>query len=199
MFQIARAALAAFAIVLLAACGSTDSSTATPASGHNRADVTFTQQMIPHHQQAVMMAKLAATHDAGPEVAALASRIEKAQGPEIEQMTGWLKDWGESTRMGGMQGMGDNHTTGDDPATPSAGGAMGGMMSAGQMQQLAAARGAAFDRLFLTQMVQHHRGAVQMAQREQSEGKSQDVIGLARGIEKAQTSEIAEMEKLLGQ
>ena len=181
MIHIARTAVAALALVLLAACGGGDG--ATSSADHDQADVTFAQQMIPHHQQAVMMARLAETNDAGPEVTDLARRISSAQEPEIERMTGWLKDWDEQVMGSGDMGDGS--------------GAMTGMMDAGQMSDLAAARGAAFDRLFLTQMIEHHTGAIEMARKEQSEGASKDAIALARAIEKAQTSEIAEMRKLL--
>lgn len=175
MFHIARMTVVALALVLLTACGG-------GADDHNEADVSFAQEMIPHHRQAVMMASLATTNDAGPEVADLADRIAEAQGPEIETMTGWLEDWDE-------QVMGSRGTGGT--------GGMGGMMDPGQMRQLAAARGAAFDRLFLTQMTEHHIGAIEMAQKVQARGEDKDVIALAESIEKSQTSEIAEMEKLL--
>ena len=59
--------------------------------------------------------------------------------------------------------------------------------------------GAAFDRLFLTQMIEHHRGAVEMAAAEQDNGESTDATDLARAIERSQTAEIDEMERLLGQ
>lgn len=170
-----RAPLAALAVVLvalLAACGS---------SSHDAADVTFTQQMIPHHRQAVEMAKMAATHDAGPQVRALASRIQAAQGPEIREMSSWLRDWDE--KVPSSSGM--------------SGGAMGGMMSGSDMRALDRARGTAFDRLFLTQMVEHHTGAVAMARKELSDGANQDATKLAASIRQSQTAEIREMKKLL--
>ena len=183
----ARALAAAAAIVLLAACGA-DNGNAGGADGsadHNQADVTFAQEMIPHHQQALMMTGLAAANDAGPEVSALAARIKEAQTPEIELMTGWLKDWDEDSGHAGMDGMDDD-----------ADGGMGGMDPA-QMRELAAARGADFDRVFLTQMIEHHEGAVEMARTEQAEGKNEAARALAGDIEKSQTAEIDEMKKLL--
>ncbi len=193
MKNLARSVAAAAAIVLLAACGADNDSGggADSSADHNQADVTFAQQMIPHHRQALMMSKLARTNDAGPEVAALAERIEQAQEPEIEKMTGWLEDWDEDgAGMGGMGGM--DH--GDDEADD---GDMAGMMSPGDMRELATARGAEFDRVFLTQMIEHHEGAVEMAQKEQTEGKHAGTLELAEQIERSQTSEIAEMQKLL--
>src|SRR5512141_1778545 len=91
-------AVVAAAMFTLAACGAktdTGSSTTSTSSKHNDADVSFAQDMIPHHAQAVVMAELAQTRASDPKVKALAVDIETAQGPEIEQMSGWLKTWGE--------------------------------------------------------------------------------------------------------
>ncbi len=170
-----RAALAALALVLtalVAACGGSD---------HDSADVTFAQQMIPHHRQAVEMARMAATHDAGPEVRALAEKIEAAQGPEIRTMTGWLRDWDEKVPS----------------STGMSGGSMGGMMSGSDMKALDRARGADFDRLFLTQMVEHHSGAIDMARTELAKGSSPEAKKLAGSVVKSQGAEIAQMKKLL--
>ena len=83
----------------------------------NDADVTFAQSMIPHHEQAVQMAKMAKMHASTPEVKNLADKIEAAQGPEIATMKGWLKDWGKDESsddsMGGMDhGSDDSGTEG---------------------------------------------------------------------------------------
>jgi uncharacterized protein (DUF305 family) len=72
-----------------------------------------------------------------------------------------------------------------------------GMMSDGDMRQLEAATGDAFDRLFLTQMIEHHRGALTMAKTEQSTGKNPEALALAGRIITTQTDEIASMEKML--
>ena len=77
-------------------------------------------------------------------------------------------------------------------------GAMPGMMSINDMQTLTKAEGADFDRLFLTMMIAHHRGAIEMAQDEQAQGRSAEAVGLARRIEAAQTEEIARMQQMLG-
>ena len=168
--------------VLGAACSSNDDP-AVDASGvaaaHNDADVEFAQKMIPHHGQAVEMAQLAATRAESEEVKALASRIEAAQTPEIEKMTGWLAEWGEDVEP--MEGMGGGSE----------------MMSETEMKDLEAASGAEFDRMFLTMMVAHHTSAIEMADTEIADGKSDDAIGLAKEIKSAQESEIAEMNGLL--
>jgi len=149
------------------------------------ADVTFAQQMIPHHRQAVEMARLAQQRAASPEVKTLAGEIEKAQGPEIQTMTGWLQAWGRNVP--------------DDTSGMGHGGAdMPGMMSAEEMKALENASGAAFDRMFLQMMIEHHQGAIDVAGTEQANGRSADAIALAKQIEAAQTAEISVMERLLG-
>jgi len=167
------------ATTLLAGCGSDPE---TSPQDHNAADVTFATDMIPHHRQAVEMAELAATRASDPEVLQLAEEIAAAQEPEIETMSGWLEEWGEPVpaEMGGM-----DH------------GDMTGMMSEAQMQELEAATGPAFDELFLQMMIEHHTGAIEMAQTEQFKGKYQEAIDLAAQIEATQQAEIETMQGLL--
>ena len=153
----------------------------------NDADVTFAQEMIPHHRQATEMADLAVTRSQDAEVLDLAERISAAQGPEIETMTGWLESWGEEVPedMSGMDHSGMDH------------GSMPGMMSADQMAALEAASGPDFDRLFLEMMIEHHEGAIEMARTEQEDGSNADAVALAESIEEEQTAEVAEMRELL--
>ena len=87
------AAIIAASMFTLAACGSGED--VDTAAEHNDADVTFAQEMIPHHEQAIRMAELAEARAESQEVKALAADIEAAQGPEIETMTDWLESWGE--------------------------------------------------------------------------------------------------------
>lgn len=159
--------------------------TAAPAAGqHNDQDVTFAQMMIPHHQQAVEMAKAAATHASTTKVKTLASTIEGAQQPEIEKMTGWLRTWGAPTAMPSMEGMpGMNHGQ--------------GMMSDADMAKLGKLSGMAFDKTFLHMMIKHHQGAVAMAKTEQARGRFPDAKTLATAIVTAQTAEINTMRSLL--
>ncbi len=173
------AAVLTASLLTLAACGNDDNDTA---AGHNDADVTFAQQMIPHHQQAIEMAELAETRAESPEVKDLAADIEAAQDPEIETMTGWLESWGEDVSPSG------EHGGGHDTA---------GMMSEDDMADLEAASGAEFDQMFLTMMIEHHEGAIEMAKTEQSEGEYADAVELAEDIEMAQTEEIQTMQGLL--
>lgn len=169
------------AAVLLSACGSD----AEPAAeDHNAADVTFATDMIPHHRQALEMADMAGTLAGSPEVQQLADQIADAQDPEIETMSGWLEGWGEAVPEDDMGGMDM--------------GGMPGMMSEEQMQDLEAASGPAFDQMFLEMMIEHHTGAIQMAQTEQADGQYAEAIELAAQIEEGQTAEVETMQDLLG-
>ncbi|MEU0946221.1 DUF305 domain-containing protein [Streptomyces canus] len=198
---IRRACLAAVAVsaaLTLTACGgdSDDSGSAasspsvsaeTSAGTHNAQDVSFAQGMIPHHQQAVEMAGLAADRASSAEVKDLAARIEKAQGPEIETMSGWLRTWGEKVPEA-MPGMDHSAHSG-----------MAGMMDSADMEKLGKASGKDFDSMFLTMMVEHHEGAVEMAGTEKAKGKDQAATAMAGDIVTAQNAEIGEMKKLLGE
>ena len=177
------AALLLAGVLTLTGCGG-DTGDAT-ASGHNDADVSFAQEMIPHHTQAVQMSKMAEQMADSDEVRALAEDIAAAQGPEIEQMTGWLEEWDEDVPDTDM--MDGDMMDGEMP----------GMMSADEMDALDNSSGAAFDEMFLTMMVEHHEGAIEMAKVEQADGESVEAIDLAAEIEEAQTEEIATMEDLL--
>jgi len=182
---------AAFAVVAaftVAGCGSdTDSNDSTNSSGaqFNNADVTFAQSMIAHHEQAVEMATMAQERASSTEVKQLADKIAAAQGPEIDTMTGWLEDWGQEAPPDSESGM--DHSGSD----------MSGMMSDADMESLGTATGAEFDQMFLTMMIEHHTGAIEMAQTEQQDGENPDAIALAEKIEADQTTEIAQMEDLL--
>jgi len=163
-------------VALVAACSSN-------AKDHNAQDVSFTQDMIGHHSQAVEMADMALAQGSSPKVKDLATRIKAAQGPEIQTMQGWLKAWGKpAASTGGMAGMAG----------------MPGMgMTDAQMSGLRAASGATFDRMFLTLMVEHHQGAVTMAKTEVDKGTYRPAKQLAQRISTAQQKEITEMQGLL--
>ena len=177
-------------LALLAACSSTS-------SDHNAQDVSFAQDMVPHHTQAVQMADMALAQGSSTKVKDLATRIKAAQGPEIARMKGWLTTWGEplaatsgdTDHAGGMS-MGSGGGAGMNMGT--------GMMSEAQMNQLRGATGADFDRMFLTMMVEHHQGAVAMSRTELDKGRYGPAKQLAQAITDAQQKEIAEMQGLLG-
>lgn len=185
-------------------------SAAAPASTteHNDADVTFAQQMIPHHAQAVRMAELAPQRASSAQVKQLAAAIQSAQQPEIDQMTAMLKNWGapvpevpanngsDSSGMGDMPGM--DHGSGAPAPASMDHGSMQGMMSGSQMTQLGQASGAAFDRQFLSLMIAHHEGAVQMSSIELRDGSNPEAKALAQKITDAQHAEIAQMRQMAG-
>ncbi|MFD2089989.1 DUF305 domain-containing protein [Blastococcus deserti] len=153
----------------------------------NAADVSFAQGMIPHHRQAMDMSRLAESRAQDPRVIDLAGRIEAAQGPEIEVLTGWLEEWDQEPAADhGGHGGGDM-----------AGGDAMGTMSEADMDALAGASGAEFDRRFLQQMIEHHSGAVRMAEAEIDDGRFAAAVQLAETIRRTQSDEIAEMERLL--
>lgn len=156
----------------------------TSTADHNDADVTFAQDMIPHHEGALDMARLAGTRAASAKVKDLAARIEVAQAPEIKLMQGWLEDWGEPDAPAD-DGM-DHGDNSDEPA-----------MSTSDMSELEAASGAEFDRMFLTAMIEHHKSAVAMATTEVDAGKFPAAVALATTIKSSQEAEIAEMEGLV--
>jgi uncharacterized protein (DUF305 family) len=177
----------AVSMITLSACSDDSSSS----DAFNEADVSFAQDMIPHHRQATEMAELADSRSTDPSVLDLASKIIAAQQPEIDAMSGWLTSWdkevpGEQGEMGEMDGMDHGSSSG-----------MPGMMSSDDMDSLEAATGAAFDKLFLTMMIEHHEGAIEMARTEESDGKYAHAVELAKKIQKDQASEIVTMESLL--
>ncbi|MFC4329767.1 DUF305 domain-containing protein [Streptomyces andamanensis] len=189
--------------------GSTGRPSATAPAGpgkHNAQDVTFAQEMIPHHRQAVEMAALAPSRARSPQVKDLAAQIRQAQDPEIETMTGWLKAWGAGvpsagpSGMPGMPGM-DHSASGSASGHPGSGHSaspMPGMMTDTDMDELAGLSGDAFDRAFLRMMIGHHEGAVAMARTEQAEGADRAAVALAKSVTTSQSAEIDRMRKLLG-
>lgn len=196
-----------------------------PTASHNHADMMFAHHMIPHHQQAVEMSDMILEKQGiDSRVADMARQITDAQGPEIKQMQGWLDQWGMPGPGGmpGPKGTGGNmppghggmHGSGTEtvspPASPAPSGStmpgmpgmgnmpgMEGMVSPADMQALQNAQGVEADKLFLTQMIQHHRGAITMAQNEIDNGQSPDAIALAKAMVSSQQKEIETMNEIL--
>jgi uncharacterized protein (DUF305 family) len=154
------------------------------------ADVHFMTGMIGHHVQALVMAGWAPMHGASPSLRTLCARIINAQKDEIATMQQWLRDRGQpAPEVMVMDGMPMVH-----------GDMMPGMLTPEQLLQLDQARGPDFDRLFLTDMIQHHRGAVTMVNDLLgTDGAARDelVFKLASDIQVDQTTEIARMERML--
>lgn len=198
--RLAVATAAITALAGLGACGNTSdqkkttsTSSTSQSATHNGVDVTFASSMIPHHQQALEMVGLTKGRTLDPAVQQLADQIKAAQSPEIDAMTGWLKQWGkpvpgaaaagqDSRDMGGMA-MGSQD--------------MPGMMSADDMARLKKASDAAFQDMWLHMMVRHHEGAITMAKTELTAGKSDQAKKLAQSIIDGQQTEIDQMKRLL--
>ncbi|WP_144672450.1 DUF305 domain-containing protein [Arthrobacter sp. U41] len=149
------------------------------AADHNGSDTMFAQAMIPHHAQAVEMSDIILKKQGiDARITALATKIKAGQAPEIDKMTGWLGDWDEPTQAPG-------------------GHSMTGMMSGDDLTKLDAAQGTDAAKLFLSQMIAHHEGAVEMANAEVRSGKNAEAVQLAKDIAASQTGEIKEMKDLL--
>jgi len=161
---------------------------------YTAADIEFMSGMISHHAQAIVMSRWAPTHGASPALLILTERVINAQQDEIAAMQRWLRDRQQpvpEARPTGMRMMmnGVEH----DMLMP-------GMLTEAQMKQLDQARGEEFDRLFLTFMIQHHRGAVSMVKElfdSYGAGLDETVFKFASDVNVDQSTEIARMEKML--
>lgn len=196
--RLAAASAALTLTLVLGACGATTGTADAPAPSSaseevggeaatfTDADTEFAQMMVVHHEGALEMAGFAAQEATTEEVRALAERIEAAQQPEIDLMTGWLQEWGQDmphdADMGGMDHGGMD---------------MDGMDQEGAMAELRGLSGVDVDRRFLELMIEHHRGAVEMAETQRAAGENADAVELAGRIIDDQQAEITEMERLL--
>lgn len=177
-------AILAAAAMTLAGCTGSDEPDAS-GDEHNHADVSFAQEMIPHHLQAVMMAEMVQRRGASDQLEDLAERIEEAQEAEIDQMAEWLDDWDEDAFAGHMRGM-----RGMDMGGMGMGRGWGGMMRPrGDSQR--------FERMWLRGMIEHHEDALDMTREERAEGDFGPLVALATTMEAVQRAEIAEMEQML--
>jgi uncharacterized protein (DUF305 family) len=150
--------------------------------------------MISHHGQALVMAGWATGHGASPPVQRLAERIINGQQDEIATMQRWLRDRNQPVPdpSSAPVNMGSGHEM--------HGMQMPGMLTEAQMRELDQARGSQFDRLFLTYMIRHHRGAVTMVrQLFGTQGAAQDELTfkLASDVNADQSSEIDRMQRML--
>jgi uncharacterized protein (DUF305 family) len=186
--------------VLLAAgpaiAGSSASAQGASASApatNDSADVHFMQGMIMHHAQALQMVSLIADHTTRPEMPLLGQRIAISQRDEIRMMRTWLQDHHETApdstgHMAAMAGMGMGDML------------MPGMLTPPQMAELAAAKGPAFDRLFLTGMIHHHEGALVMVKQlfgTNGAAQTSEIFRFASDVDADQRAEIKRMQALL--
>jgi uncharacterized protein (DUF305 family) len=167
---------------------------AASASPGSDTDIAFAQLMIPHHQQAIQMADLAATNATSAEVQALAAQIKAAQDPEISMMAQWLTGWGAPLEMEGTTDGGMDHGDMD-----MGGMTVAGMMSAEDMGALSAATGTDFDTMWLQMMIAHHQGAISMAEQVAGTTTDPNVKALADAIVSGQDAEIATMAQMLAE
>ncbi|HXL22149.1 MAG TPA: DUF305 domain-containing protein [Candidatus Dormibacteraeota bacterium] len=159
----------------------------------SRADVEFMQGMIMHHAQAVEMTALMASHTENKELGSLGARISSSQSDEIRFMKRWLAARGERVSMAtpGMPGMEMSHE---------AMALMPGMLTAEQMEALRKAKGAEFDHLFLTGMIQHHDGALTMVKDlfdTAGAGQDAELFNFATDVDSGQRAEIRIMQTML--
>ncbi|MEU2614915.1 DUF305 domain-containing protein [Micromonospora sp. NPDC007271] len=152
-----------------------------PRRSHNNADIRFVTMMIPHHEQALVMARLVADRGENPQLKIIADRILAAQEPEIKTLETWLTDRGLDRNSGGRHQHG-----------------MAGMQSAEAMDRLAGARGAEFDRMFVAMMVEHHQGAIDMASEVLAIGVDGIINEMASSVIAEQSAEINRMREALG-
>ncbi|HXY20467.1 MAG TPA: DUF305 domain-containing protein [Gemmatimonadales bacterium] len=203
-------ALAASSVGLRPAAAVAQAAAPAAADRPSDADRQFMTGMIVHHAQAILMAGWAPSHGAGPSVLELCERIGISQRDEIAAMTRWLRERGlevpdadtsASRRVAGLD-RGMAGMSRQMPAMPGMGGSMmmPGMLGGAQLARLDSARGPAFDRLFLTFMIQHHQGALTMvAQLMNEPGAGQDglVFQFATDVNADQTAEIDRMNRML--
>ncbi len=157
------------------------------------ADVAFMQGMIMHHQQAVEMTALIDSHTENANLRELGARISSSQSDEIRFMKRWLAARGEPISMA-MPGMPDMDRAGNPMAL------MPGMLTPEQMDALRKAKGAQFDHLFLTGMIQHHNGALIMVKdlfNTAGAGQDAEIFDFATDADNTQRAEIKIMQTML--
>jgi uncharacterized protein (DUF305 family) len=204
--KLAVALTAGTLLLMQAACGDDGDTqdadaTQTAANGDvfNDADLDFATAMIPHHAQALAMVDMTRGRELSPQVQRLTEDIRAAQVPEIELMVDWLTGWDQPVpetmrdhaNAENSDGMG-GHGMDDQPAS-----SMPGMMTDEELGDLGAARGQQFEDMWLAMMIEHHEGAIEMAQDEQTDGVYQPAIDLAQSIATSQQTEIDLMRELL--
>lgn len=172
----------------------------------NEADVAFMTHMIRHHAQALLMARMAPTHDASPAIRTLADRIINSQLDEIALMERWLRERDRPVPVvtvdgtvempaAGGHGAAADHAHAAHDEVP-----MAGMLTPEQLRRLESARGADWDRLFLTYMIQHHQGATVMVDElfaTPGAGQGDAIFKIAADIGADQASEIDRMQRML--
>ena len=188
--KVLLAVIAATTAVAIGGCSSTKESNDL----FNDADAMFAQMMIPHHEQAIVLAEIAEnpTSGASPEVTSLAAQISSAQGSEIELMKSFLTQWDVPVvEPGSMDHSSMDHSSGNH------GSKMKGMLSVEELAKLSTLSGKVFDKEWMLAMIAHHEGAIEMAQTVEQSGKNLEVQALAKTIISGQQVEIDQMKSML--
>jgi uncharacterized protein (DUF305 family) len=188
------AAVAAALTLTLAGCSASESS--TDGNAYNDADVDFASDMIQHHAQALQMVDVTLGRKLDAEVVTLTEEIRAAQAPEIEKMADWLEDWDQpvpETSRDHANAHAQEHGESVEMDTD-----MPGMLSAKELETLESASGQEFQTLWLEMMIEHHEGAVEMAEAQVEEGSNAKAVALAEDIISTQQREISTMQDLLG-
>jgi uncharacterized protein (DUF305 family) len=165
----------------------------------SRADVEFMQHMIVHHAQAVEMTALIDSHTENKDLRSLGARISRSQADEIKFMQRWLTARGEPTSMP-MHDMPGHNMAGMDMSKHEM--LMPGMLTAKEMAALRNAKGAEFDHLFLTGMIQHHNGALAMVKDlfdTAGAGQDAELFNFVTDVDTGQRAEIKIMKTMLGE
>ena len=153
-----------------------------PADEFNDVDREFVEMMVPHHHQAVLMAELAKTRAKNEQVAGFAQRIGDTQKAEIDVLQAWLA--ARDLPKAALTPSGEHATH------------MAGMLTPEQLDELAAAKGTAFDKLFVERMIAHHQGAVAMADRALGDGIEAINRAFAGDVAASQTAEIERLRQI---
>lgn len=167
------------------------------------AEAGFARDMQTHHAQAVQMSLLVMERTQDPEIRKLAEDIATSQQGQIGQMFAWLQLWGLSPTgsQPPMAWMGGEHHAGGASASPTSVSGdpvpMPGMASPADLDRLRAASGVEADKIFLSLMIPHHQGGIEMAEAVLARSDREEVVTLATAMETAQTAEIQAMEQLL--
>jgi uncharacterized protein (DUF305 family) len=178
----------------LAGCSNSDpESTVDPSKPYNDADVTFATDMIQHHAQALQMIDLTLGKDLDPKVATLADVIRSDQTPEIERMVDLLNEWDKQPIPATLRDHANAHGDGHVEADTS----MPGMATDADMAALEKATGADFETKWLTMMIEHHQGAIEMASTEKDQGEDKRATALAADIVTSQREQVNTMQGIL--
>src|SRR6185312_9183996 len=188
MKAVAAVCAALLAVMCLSSCAgasqqhSASAAQSTAEADHNDVDHSFARKMVTHHEQTVEMALMVTSNTKNQQVIDLANRIYGSQVSELQAFRSFLMKWSDA----------QGHDTAGQGVSAA------GMVAQSTIDKSKSMSGPEFDRLWLTSMIDHHRGAITMAQDEVAHGRNSDVIYLARSIITSEQPEIDQMNQMLG-